>query len=763
MQFENADDERVRVRPQLVAGALIVVLLALLVVGVSFLFWKNYNDTREDVRFRATSASQVVSANVTWALETARQVLRRVDDSLGLDISTPPADAEGKLAEAISTLPGSVKVYVVDAAGRTLLTTDEDFAPIDIRDREYFSAIAAGEQWHITSLLVSRLNGEQIFAFSKRIERNGQFAGVAILSFSSDLMRSIWASLRLDSLSTVGLIRADGQLVSRFPLPEGPLDLSQYVLFTDYLPKASEGTYDATSPADGVSRMVAYRRIPGTALIALSSLSTENAFAAFKRTTISLIAVTVPLLLALALVAYWTFRMLRRDALKRENEAQFKLVAEAMPNHVWTARANGDLDWFNTRVYEFSGLPEGSLDGQGWAQMVHPDDAATAGPKWQDAVQSQTLYETEFRLRRHDGAYRWHIARAVPLHDRKGKFLRWIGTNTDIDDQKRSESALARSERRFRLSQAAAGIASLELDIASGTVLGSDRFWEIWGLPPRDSIHISELEKIVIPEDAQVRSSEETRTSGSAVPNVQYRIRRPDNGELRWLSRHIEFIHSPDGRPIQMFGVMQDITEQKEAQTRQEILTHELEHRIKNILAMVQALANQTFKDVDIETGRDVFNERLRALGTAHDLLTKTRWTEASMIPVIEATLEPLPRERINLDGPDLVLSPNMALSMALAVNELGTNALKYGALSVPEGKVDIVWALEKDGNDDVLVWRWIESGGPPVSPPTRRGFGSFLVSRVLATDFGGTVNIEYPPEGVRAELRARYSVAAAH
>lgn len=636
MQFENADDERVRVRPQLVAGALIVVLLALLVVGVSFLFWKNYNDTREDVRFRATSASQVVSANVTWALETARQVLRRVDDSLGLDISTPPADAEGKLAEAISTLPGSVKVYVVDAEGRTLLTTDEDFAPIDIRDREYFSAIAAGEQWHITSLLVSRLNGEQIFAFSKRIERNGQFAGVAILSFSSDLMRSIWASLRLDSLSTVGLIRDDGQLVSRFPLPEGPLDLSQYVLFTDYLPKASEGTYDATSPADGVSRMVAYRRIPGTALIALSSLSTENAFAAFKRTTISLIAVTVPLLLALALVAYWTFRMLRRDALKRENEAQFKLVAEAMPNHVWTAKANGDLDWFNTRVYEFSGLPEGSLDGQGWAQMVHPDDVATAGPKWQNAVQSQTLYETEFRLRRHDGVYRWHIARAVPLHDRKGKFLRWIGTNTDIDDQ-------------------------------------------------------------------------------------------------------------------------------KDAQARQQILTHEMEHRIKNILAMVQALANQTFRDVDIETGRDVFNERLRALGTAHDLLTKTRWTEASMIPVIEATLEPLPRERINLDGPDLVLSPNMALSMALAVNELGTNALKYGALSVPEGKVDIVWALEKDGNDDVLVWRWIESGGPPVSPPTRRGFGSFLISRVLATDFGGTVNIEYPPEGVRAELRARYSVAAVH
>lgn len=634
MQFEKADDERPRVRPQLVAGALIVVLLALLVSGVSFLFWKNYNDTREDVRFRATSASQVVSANVTWALETARQVLRRVDDSLGLDISTPLANAEGKLAEAISTLPGSVKVYVVDAAGKTLLTTDKDFAPIDIRDREYFSAIAAGEQWHITPLLVSRLNGEQIFAFSKRIERNGQFAGVAILSFSSDLMRSIWASLRLDELSTVGLIRADGQLVSRFPLPEGPLDLSQYVLFTDYLPKAGEGTYDATSPADGVSRMVAYRRIPGTELIALSSLSTENAFAAFQRTTISLIVLTVPLLLALALVSYWTFRMLRRDALKRENEAQFKLVAEAMPNHVWTAKANGDLDWFNTRVYEFSGLPEGSLDGQGWAQMVHPDDAATAGPTWQNATRTQTPYETEFRLRRKDGTYRWHIARAVPLHDRKGKFLRWIGTNTDIHDQ-------------------------------------------------------------------------------------------------------------------------------KDAQARQQILTHEMEHRIKNILAMVQALANQTFRDVDIETGRDVFNERLRALGTAHDLLTKTRWTEASMIPVIDATLEPLPRERISLDGPDLMLSPNMALSMALAVNELGTNAIKYGALSVPEGKVDIVWALEKDGSDDVLVWRWTESGGPPVSPPTRRGFGSFLISRVLATDFGGTVNIEYAPDGVRAELRAPFSPAA--
>jgi PAS domain S-box-containing protein len=125
------------------------------------------------------------------------------------------------------------------------------------------------------------------------------------------------------------------------------------------------------------------------------------------------------------------------------SEAQFRTFAQAMPNHVWTAPPDGMLDWFNDRVYDYSGAAAGELDGQGWAAMVHPDDIAAAGARWAEALASGTAYETEFRLRRSDGQYRWHIGRAAPIRSADGSITRWIGSNTDIAEQKTNAEALA--------------------------------------------------------------------------------------------------------------------------------------------------------------------------------------------------------------------------------------------------------------------------------------------------------------------------------
>ncbi len=450
-----------------------------------------------------------------------------------------------------------------------------------------------------------------------------------------------------------------------------------------------------------------------------------------------------------------TDRLIAEQAL-RQSEVQFRTLAEAMPNHVWTASPDGMLDWFNPRVYEYSGAAPGELDGQGWARIVHPDDTANAAQRWGDALSTGVFYETEFRLRSEDGTYRWYIARAVPIRDDAGAIVRWIGTNTDIDEQKQAVQALRESERRLQLSQNAAGIAALELDIATGNVVGSEGFWDLWGLSPRDSVHISVLESIVVPEDKDIRSNEETRKQGSAVPNVEYRIRRPDTGALRWLSRHIDFVRDETGKPTKMFGVMQDITDRREAQARQELLTHELEHRIKNILAMVSAIASQTLRNTDIQTASATFNERLRALANAHDILNRTRWTSASIREVVGNTIAAFRTEQISVSGPAIPINPKMALTLALAVNELGTNALKYGALSTPEGRVTIEWSLQKpESGETQLLWLWRESGGPAVTPPTRKGFGRFLIERVLGADFGGAVQLNYHLGGVECILTA--------
>ncbi|MDR6871052.1 PAS domain S-box-containing protein [Bosea sp. BE125] len=133
----------------------------------------------------------------------------------------------------------------------------------------------------------------------------------------------------------------------------------------------------------------------------------------------------------------------KAEAALRESEARFRTLSQSMPNHVWTATPDGQLDWFNERVYAFTGAAPGTLDGEAWMAVVHPEDAASAAAAWENARRDGITYETEFRLRRQDGTFRWHIARAVPAHDERGAITRWVGTNTDIDAQKTAEAALA--------------------------------------------------------------------------------------------------------------------------------------------------------------------------------------------------------------------------------------------------------------------------------------------------------------------------------
>jgi len=293
------------------------MVAALVAVGV-WMLWQSYSDADAEVRLRAKSGAQVVSVNIEWALETARQVLRRVDGTIADPEDALPPTAAGDISEAVASIPGRPKIYVVDAAGQTILTTDKEYRSVDITDREYFQKAKAGEPYWVSSLLISRQNGDHIFTISKRMERNGRFAGVIVLSLTHSLLEGVWSSLALDPQSTVGLIRDDGWLVSRFPKPDGPLDLSKYVLFTDYLPAAPEGTYDTVSPADGVARLVAYRRVPGSNLVALASIALDPVRAEIASKVLSQVLVGLPILLILLVVMVWVARLLKSDARQRK-------------------------------------------------------------------------------------------------------------------------------------------------------------------------------------------------------------------------------------------------------------------------------------------------------------------------------------------------------------------------------------------------------------------------------------------------------------
>jgi two-component sensor histidine kinase len=308
-------------RSEILATALVLGFLTFLLGGTAFVLRNEYQAANEIAHVRAISASEVVAANFEWVGETSHQLLQRVDDFIGPNLDALPPDALKFLKESVSTLPGSPRIYLVGADGVTRLTTDPDFKPIDIRDRDYFQAVAKGAQSYISPMLISRLNGEQIFVISKRVERGGVFVGAAIVSFNANLIEKVWTSLRFDPTSSVAVLRDDGQIVARFPLIKGPISLKDSVLFTTYLPQSPNGSYEGNSVADGVRRIIAYRRVDGYPLITLASIGREVALAPFYKFLLLSLSVAIPTALFLAFLAWITFRWLARDARQREQLA----------------------------------------------------------------------------------------------------------------------------------------------------------------------------------------------------------------------------------------------------------------------------------------------------------------------------------------------------------------------------------------------------------------------------------------------------------
>jgi two-component sensor histidine kinase len=205
-------------------------------------------------------------------------------------------------------------------------------------------------------------------------------------------------------------------------------------------------------------------------------------------------------------------------------------------------------------------------------------------------------------------------------------------------------------------------------------------------------------------------------------------------------------------------GMAMDMTETKAAEARQRLLINELNHRVKNTLASIQSIVRQTLRaDETPVRVRERLIDRLLAMSAAHDVLTRESWEGAALDDIVRQGVAPFidDREpgRVSIDGPSLRVGASTALSLALAVHELATNAAKYGALSTPAGKVAIAW--DQTGEDGAVL-TWAERDGPPVTPPDRKGFGTRLLDRGLSADLGGQPKLTFAVEGVRAVLPVR-------
>jgi PAS domain S-box-containing protein len=352
-----------------------------------------------------------------------------------------------------------------------------------------------------------------------------------------------------------------------------------------------------------------------------------------------------------------------------------------------------------------------------------------------------------------------------PLRNAKGELVGAVNCFLDITDRKRADAALERSrlhaleqDQRLAATYEHAAIGISEIDPDGRFLRVNEAICAITGYS-RKELLTGRLFRYTHPDDADPdREGFRKQVAGELeFYSVEKRFIRKD-GRVIWLSVRSSPVRDANVRLQYVVRVVQDITEHKAAERRQKLLMDELNHRVKNTLATVQSLASQTARAAHTPAAfRERFEGRLIALSKAHDQLTIHHWESADLRGLLSGSLAPYAGpnpERVVLRGEDVVLRPRAVLTLAMAVHELTTNAAKYGALSVPGGRIEIQWQPARAENRrPILRIDWIEQGGPLVTDPQQRGFGSKLIEGSIAAELGGTARLAFEPEGLRCEI----------
>jgi PAS domain S-box-containing protein len=405
------------------------------------------------------------------------------------------------------------------------------------------------------------------------------------------------------------------------------------------------------------------------------------------------------------------------------------------------------------------GLSEGTSETSraDWRARVHPDDIPRLDANLQRDVDGRrSEHYCEYRIVRSDGQVRWIEARSLILYDRDGVVQRIVGTNIDVTRRKKAELTLADRNMQLSLAAKIGLVGSYAYDADSEIMQISEGYAAIHGFPDNaGEVTRSECLAAVHPDDAgqaeQHQSEAFNRRWGEY--SVEYRIIRP-HSEIRWVETRCFISYDEVGEPRRVVGVTIDITERKRAEEHQRVLIAELDHRVKNVLATVSAVAGQT-----LESSKSMshfvaaLDGRIRSMAATHELLSTAQWRGMSLAELVRRELAPYAGgNNTKIDGPIVMLSAEAGQAMGMVIHELVTNAAKYGALSSPSGHVLVRWYRKLNGSAKLVV-TWQECGGPKVECPKQAGYGTSVVRDLIPYEFGGTVEFAFADEGVRCRL----------
>ncbi|MBS0537663.1 MAG: response regulator [Proteobacteria bacterium] len=310
---------------------------------------------------------------------------------------------------------------------------------------------------------------------------------------------------------------------------------------------------------------------------------------------------------------------------------------------------------------------------------------------------------------------------------------------------------LRRSEERRSLALSAGDMGSWEIDLTTGHLEWDDGPYRIFGVDPATfTPTLPAIEAMLHPDDREKNSIATIAQSSSERFQVEFRVVRP-SGETRWCYGAGMVSRDLDGKPLRLNGVMVDLTDRKRAEERQLLLAREVDHRAKNMLAVVLSVLRLT-KAKSMPDFVVTVEGRIHALAATHNLLSATHWEGANLRQIVDEELAPYRtngQDRVRTEGDPAMLLPATAQSVALALHELATNAAKYGALSIDSGRLSLTWAMGRDA----LELDWVETGGPPAKPPSSLGFGLSIVRSSIEAQFRGGVAYDWRPAGLHCKL----------
>jgi two-component sensor histidine kinase len=443
-------------------------------------------------------------------------------------------------------------------------------------------------------------------------------------------------------------------------------------------------------------------------------------------------------------------------------------VLDAIPIGAYACDVEGRIVRYNSKAVEL------------WGRKPSPFDAA---PRFCACFRVETLQgvyvppeqtpmahairhgerfeDVEARVENPDG-HRWVASVTIqPLRDARGRVVGAINCFRDITRDYEQRETLARQQRTFDLAMVASKMGTWRYTMDDNICVYDENAQRLYGLTEARFLHDEAGVKAKFhPDDMETMWScvrKACDPEGDGRYDVRYRVKQRD-GSWRWLSAwgYVEFDGKPPRRrPVAITGASRDVSDLVNADEAQKVLIDELNHRVKNTLATVQSLAMHTQRSTPEAFG-ERFDERLMALSRAHDLLTQRNWTGVGLRELLDVGLAPYASESkspIAMAGPEVILAARTGLALGMVFHELATNAAKYGALSSETGRLHLDWFI--GGDDDVanLSLRWVESGGPTVTVPSRRGFGTRLIERSIMKDLGGKAELRFAPAGFECEL----------